>query len=80
VPALGDDALRHQLLFFAGAVAAGCGLIRLTNEHGYYANMKRAPGLGCLWIWCVAELDLLWALPSLLLCLLYLKLGGYSIL
>jgi len=70
----------HQLLFFVGSVAAGCYLIYITNVHGYFAVMKRAPPLGCLWIWSVVELDLLWAATSLICCIGFLKWGGYAFL
>ncbi|KAG0649057.1 hypothetical protein D0Z07_5067 [Hyphodiscus hymeniophilus] len=51
--------LLHQALFFGGSICAGCYLIHITNERGYYAQMKQAPPLGCLWIWSVIELDLM---------------------
>jgi len=70
----------HQIFFFSGSVAAGCYLIHITNEHGYYAIMKQAPPLGCLWIWSVIELDVLWASASLLCCIIFLKYGGYGFL
>jgi hypothetical protein len=72
--------LLHQLLFFVSSVAAGCYLIYITNMHGYYAVMKQAPPLGCLWIWSVIELDIFWATGSLIFCVLFLKYGGYSFL
>lgn len=70
----------HQLVFFLGSVAAGGYLIYATNVHPYYAFMKRAPPLGCLWIWSVIELDILPALGSIVCCGLILKIGGYSFL
>ena len=70
--------LLHQLLFFVTSVSAGCYLIHVSNTYGYYAVMKQAPGLGCLWVWSVIELDLLGAAASLLCCIGFLKLGGYS--
>jgi hypothetical protein len=71
--------LLHQILFFVSSVAAGSYLI-YTNMHGYYAIMKQAPPLGCLWIWSVIELDIFWATGSLLFCGIFLKYGGYSFL
>lgn len=68
----------HQLLFFVCSVAAGCYLIHVSNRHGYYAIMKQAPPLGCLWVWAVIELDLFWATGSLISCIVFLKYGGYS--
>ncbi len=70
--------LLHQIFFFVSAVVAGNYLIYITNEHGSYAVMKQAPPLGCLWIWSVIELDVLWATASLLCCGAFLKLGGFS--
>ena len=70
--------LLHQLLFFTSSVTAGCYLIYITNMHGYYAVMKQAPPLGCLWIWSVIELDIFWATGSLICCGIFLKVGGYS--
>jgi len=72
------ERLLHQMVFFAVSVAAGTYLIYITNEHGYYAIMKRAPPMGCLWIWSVIELNLLEALGSLICCGVYLRWKGYS--
>jgi hypothetical protein len=72
--------LLHQLLFFVSSITAGCYLIYITNMHGYYAVMKQAPPLGCLWIWSVIELDIFWATGSLIFCGIFLKAGGYSFL
>ena len=71
--------LLHQLLFFFGAVFAGSYLIHITNVHGYYAIMKEAPPIGTLWIWCMVELSLLWALVSLVCFGVVLKVGQYSV-
>lgn len=70
--------LLHQIVFFAGSISAGCYLIYATNEHGHYAVMKRAPSVGTLWIWSVIELDILWAVPSLVFCVGFLKWNDYS--
>ncbi|KAJ5046825.1 uncharacterized protein L3040_004050 [Drepanopeziza brunnea f. sp. 'multigermtubi'] len=72
--------ITHQSLFFVAAVSAGCYLIHVTNEDPYYAVMKQAPALGCLWIWSVIELDVLAAGGSLCLCIVFLKYGGYTFL
>jgi hypothetical protein len=68
----------HQFLFFVASVTAGCYLIYISNTFGYYAVMKQAPPIGCLWIWSVIELDLVAAAASLLCCIGFLKLGGYA--
>lgn len=72
--------LLHQSFFFVSSVAAGSYLIHITNSFSYYAVMKQAPPLGCLWVWAVVELDLAWACGSLLCCIAFLKLGGYRFL
>jgi hypothetical protein len=80
MPSFGQyDALAHQLIFFTGSVLGGTHLIYISNEHGYYAMMKQAPPVGCIWIWFVIELDLLWAVGSLIVCGSWLKWHGYSV-
>ncbi|EHK19780.1 uncharacterized protein TRIVIDRAFT_47013 [Trichoderma virens Gv29-8] len=69
----------RQMLFFAMSCVSGCALVYITNSKGYLYNMKRAPPLGCLWLWAVVELDLLWAVPSLLVTAAYVWVNGYSI-
>ncbi|KAL7917684.1 hypothetical protein ACQKWADRAFT_324434 [Trichoderma austrokoningii] len=69
----------RQLLFFAASCVAGCALVYTTNSKGYLANMKRAPPLGCIWLWAVVELDLPWAVLSLAVTAVYLWANGYSI-
>lgn len=68
----------HQLMFFLGSVLTGCYLIHITNKYNYYAVLKQAPPLGCMWIWSVIELDLKWAVGSLICCGAFLRWGGYS--
>lgn len=69
----------RQAIFFAMSVFAGCFLIYVTNSKGYIANMKRAPPLGCLWLWAVVELDLEWAALSVLGAIGYLFYGGFNV-
>ncbi|KAH6603621.1 hypothetical protein Trco_008396 [Trichoderma cornu-damae] len=69
----------RQILFFAMSCVTGCALVFITNSKGYLYNMKRAPPLGCLWLWAVVELDLIWAVPSLAVTGAYMWLNGYSI-
>ena len=69
----------RQSIFFAMSAACGCNLVYMTNEHGYMAVMKRAPTLGCLWVWAVVELELLGAVGSLLVVGGFLVWGGYSV-
>jgi hypothetical protein len=72
------QAVLSQLLFFVASITSGCYLIYITNKHGYQAVMKRAPPVGCIWVWSVIELDLKWALASLTCCGMFLWWGGYS--
>ncbi|KAJ6784048.1 hypothetical protein PWT90_00335 [Aphanocladium album] len=69
----------RQLVFFAMSVVSGCYLIYVTNMKGYLATQKRAPPLGCLWIWAVMELELPWATLSLLVATGYIYSGGYNV-
>jgi hypothetical protein len=61
------------------SIAAGCYLIYVTNEFGYMAVMKQAPTVGCVWVWSVIELELPWAVLSLVAAGGYLWSKGYSI-
>jgi len=68
----------RQAFFLAVAVGAGCYTIYAGNEFSYYAVMKRAPPLGTLWVWSVIEMELPYALLSVVLDLGYLWYKGYS--
>ncbi|KAG6004374.1 hypothetical protein E4U21_001137 [Claviceps maximensis] len=69
----------RQAIFFAVSVLSGCRLIHITNSYGYLATMKQAPPLGCLWLWAVVELDLVWGCVGLLFAAVFLKVGGYEL-
>ncbi|KAG6035154.1 hypothetical protein E4U41_006242 [Claviceps citrina] len=69
----------RQAVFFVGSVGAGCSLVHVTNSGGYLATMKQAPPLGCLWLWAVVELDLVWACGSLLVVGGFLRVAGYQL-
>lgn len=69
----------RQAIFFTMSVVSGCYLIYITNSFGYLYTMKRAPPLGCFWLWAVVELDLSWATLSLVLATAFLWQGGYDI-
>ncbi|KAK0662988.1 hypothetical protein QBC41DRAFT_27105 [Cercophora samala] len=73
-----QSALR-QSVFFACSICAGCYMIHITNMFGYLAVMKQAPSLGCLWVWSVIELELPWAVLSLVGAGGFLWLNGYDI-
>jgi hypothetical protein len=78
LPARAQRPLR-QTLFFGAAVAAGCALVDMTNRYSYLYVMKRTPTLGCLWLWCVVELDLVPAAASLAATGAFVVWGGYSL-
>ncbi|KAG5979237.1 hypothetical protein E4U55_005390 [Claviceps digitariae] len=69
----------RQAIFFAASVLSGCHLIYITNSYGYLAMMKQAPPLGCLWLWAVVELDLVWGCASLVVAAVFLGVGGYDL-
>lgn len=69
----------RQIIFFAMSALSGCYLVYITNTFGYLAVMKRAPPIGCLWIWAVVELDLQWAALSVAVAGGFLYGNGYSI-
>jgi len=54
----------RQTVFLIVANVAGCYLIHVTNGRPYYAVMKKAPGIGTLWVWCVLEMGLLGAVAG----------------
>ncbi|KIW33215.1 uncharacterized protein PV07_00083 [Cladophialophora immunda] len=56
--------LLRSMIYVVTANVAGCYLIQLTNDKGYYAVMKDAPGVGTIWVWAVLEMGLLGALAG----------------
>ncbi len=70
----------RQFLLLVIANIAGCYLIQLTNDKGYYAVMKNAPSIGTLWVWAILELGLLGALLGVAGPGLYAWKMGYGIL
>lgn len=77
--------LRDYVLLARGAVyvvtanVAGCYLIALTNDRGYYAVMKDAPGVGTIWVWAVLEMGLVGALAGVVGPAAYAWWYGYGI-
>jgi hypothetical protein len=69
----------QQILFLLAANIAGCYLIHLTNDKGYYAVMKKAPSIGTLWVWSIIELGLSGALAGVAGPGLYAWWNGYGI-
>ena len=70
----------RQFLLLVIANVAGCYLIQLTNDKGYYAVMKNAPSIGTLWVWAILELGLLGAVLGVLGPGLYAWKMGYGVL
>ncbi|KAI9795704.1 MAG: hypothetical protein M1833_006873 [Piccolia ochrophora] len=68
-----------QLFFLLLSAVSGCYLIYASNDEPYFAVMKRAPPLGTLWVWSVIELQLVYAIFSLLLPLAFLYYGDYKV-
>ena len=54
--------LLRSLAYLVVANVAGCYLLMLSNDRGYYAVMKKAPGVGTVWVWAVLEMGLVGAL------------------
>jgi hypothetical protein len=69
----------RSLVYLVMANVAGCYLIWLTNDKGYYAVMKNAPSVGTIWVWAVLEMGLLGALAGVLGPGLYAWWFGYGI-
>jgi hypothetical protein len=68
----------RQLAFLALAIGTGCYTIYMGNSFSYFAVMKQAPPLGTLWIWSVIEMDLPFAVASIIVDLGFLWWNGYS--
>jgi hypothetical protein len=67
-----------QWLFLATSIAAGCYLVKSGNQDGYYAVMKSAPPVGTLWVWCVVEMNLKYALAHIVIMIGYAWWNGYG--
>lgn len=80
LPAFINNRHVNQVIFFIASVACGTRVIYISNEHGYYYSMKQAPPLGIIWIWSVIELNLFWAVGSMVACAGYIKYYGFTIL
>ena len=68
----------RQVFFLGLSIAAGCYLVYVGNEYGYYHVMKRAPPVGTLWVWSVVEMELWFAIMHVLVMFGYIWWGGYS--
>ena len=69
----------RSLVYVVTANVAGCYLIQLTNDRGYYAVMKDAPSVGTIWVWAVLEMGLLGALAGVVGPALYAWWFGYAV-
>ena len=72
--------LAKEIFLMLVSIAAGCYLIYSSNEHAYFAVMKRAPPVGTLLVWSVIEMNLAFSLSSVVVILGYLWQSGYSFL
>lgn len=68
----------RQIFYLCMAVLAGCHMIYVGNTFDYYAVMKRAPPIGTLWVWSVIEMQLPYAVTSLVIDGAYLWWNGFS--
>ncbi|OCT45154.1 hypothetical protein CLCR_06226 [Cladophialophora carrionii] len=78
-PAKGWVVAARSLVYLVVANVAGCYLIWLTNDKGYYAVMKNAASVGTIWVWAVLEMGLLGALAGVLGPGVYAWWFGYGI-
>jgi hypothetical protein len=68
-----------QLVCLCVAVTSGCYMIYAGNTYDYFAVMKQAPPLGTLWIWSVIEMNLGYALASVVVDVSFLLYNGYTV-
>ncbi|KAF2188925.1 hypothetical protein K469DRAFT_73043 [Zopfia rhizophila CBS 207.26] len=62
----------RNLFFLVVSIAAGCYMIYSGNVNGYFYIMKTAPPIGALWVWSVVEMNLYYALVSVVAVVGYL--------
>lgn len=68
-----------QGLLIAAGIVAGCHLVYIANEEGYFATMKQAPPLGTLFAWIFIELTWYNSLVALVGVAGYLWFTGYTL-
>jgi hypothetical protein len=71
--------LLRGLIWVVVANVAGCHLIKLTNDKGYYQVMQDAPSVGTIWVWCVIEMGLVGAVVGVLGPAIYAWWKGFGI-
>ena len=69
----------RSCVYVVTANIAGCYLIQVTNDRGYYQVMKDAPGVGTIWVWAVLEMRFLGALAGVLGPGIYAWWFGYGV-
>jgi hypothetical protein len=69
----------RNLFFLTTSVAAGCYMVYSGNLHGYFYVMKTAPPIGTLWVWSVVEMDIAYALASIVAVVGYLLWNGFEV-
>ncbi|KAK7541132.1 uncharacterized protein J3D65DRAFT_617591 [Phyllosticta citribraziliensis] len=69
----------REVIFFGASIAAGCYSLYIGNTYGYFAVMKQAPPVGTLWIWCVVEMQVYWAMVSMVAVAGYALWNGYTL-
>lgn len=69
----------QEAFWCAVANFAGCYLVSVTNDHGYYAVMRQAPGIGTVWVWAVIEMGVVGSLVGVMGPALYTWYYGYTI-
>ncbi|KAK7514460.1 uncharacterized protein IWZ02DRAFT_490617 [Phyllosticta citriasiana] len=69
----------REIIFFGASIAAGCYSLYIGNTYGYFAVMKQAPPVGTLWIWCVVEMQVYWAVLSMVIVAAYALRNGFTV-
>lgn len=70
---------RLQALLFLLSVGCGSRLVYIINKAGWLVVMKQAPPLGTIWVYTIAQIDLLPAVVALGLVGGYVKWNDYKI-
>jgi hypothetical protein len=68
----------RNIFFLVTSITAGCYMVYSGNVRGYFFVMKTAPPIGTLWVWSVVEMQLPYALASVLAVAGYLWWNGFE--
>jgi hypothetical protein len=71
--------LLRSVVYLVVANVAGCYLLMLSNDRGYYAVMKKAPSVGTVWVWAVLEMGLVGAVGGVAGPAVYAWWKGYGL-